>query len=100
LTNNRVCQSPSSLRLGGVRESEGDCYSHRVVALPPYYFSLEYPELDGQMLVSLPPDNQIFIEDSPPSYEMALLCPNVPLSNPGQLQPPPPYNEKNMKQSL
>jgi hypothetical protein len=52
----------------------------------------------------------MFIEDPPPSYEMAILCPNVQLTDPsdipivndvlGQRQPPPPYNEKIMKENF
>jgi hypothetical protein len=59
------------------------------------------------MTVRLSPENQMFIEDAPPSYEMAIMCPNVQLTNPsdivndvlGQRQPPPPYDEKIMKEN-
>jgi len=46
------------------------CYTSR--SYHPYYYHLE----DGT-IVAYAPNNSLIVEDSPPSYEMALLCPSV-----------------------
>lgn len=47
------------------------CYNARGYQ-HPYYYQIQ----DGT-LIALAADNALIIEDSPPSYEMALLCPSV-----------------------
>ena len=47
------------------------CYNSRA-AYHPYYYQIE-----DNTIVAYAPDNSVIFEDSPPSYEMALLCPSV-----------------------
>lgn len=47
------------------------CYNTRSYH-HPYYYQIE----DGT-IVAFAPESALIIEDSPPSYEMALLCPSV-----------------------
>lgn len=52
------------------------CYNTRAYHHHPYYYQIQ----EGTV-VALAPDNALIIEDSPPSYEMALLCPSVNTHN-------------------
>ncbi|XP_027197842.2 uncharacterized protein LOC113792140 [Dermatophagoides pteronyssinus] len=52
------------------------CYNTRAYHHHPYYYQIQ----EGTV-VALAPDNTLIIEDSPPSYEMALLCPSVNTHN-------------------
>ncbi|KAH9515893.1 hypothetical protein DERF_006668 [Dermatophagoides farinae] len=51
------------------------CYNTRSYHHPYYY------QIQEGTVVALAPDNTLIIEDSPPSYEMALLCPSVNTHN-------------------
>ena len=96
MTHNRVCESP----FGSSRIRDSDA-GYNSIAISSNCFSEE------RTTVRLLPENGVLIEDSPPSYEVAIFCPNVQLTNPsdivndvlGQFQQPqpPPYDEKIMK---
>lgn len=59
-----------SCQIGAGQSANLICYSSQ--AYHPYYYQVE----DGT-IVAYAPENSVIIEDSPPSYEMALLCPSV-----------------------
>ena len=64
--NNNPCQASAGQSASLI------CYSSR--ALHPYYYHIEE---SGGTIVAYAPEHPVIIEDSPPSYEMALLCPSV-----------------------